>query len=111
MRSPVDVLSRKKNSQCSVECSFPHNSVISQWLSKVDTSRCRSWSQLSNAVLEVGLRELRSTLFPLKLLFCKAFSVQVTKVMAAQVHRTSGNCMLFKMIPLQALDLQLHDTV
>ena len=52
MRSPVDELSRKNNSHCSVECSFLRNSVISQWISKVETSMCQSRSQLSNAVLE-----------------------------------------------------------
>ena len=69
--------------------------------------------QLSNAVLTVVVRELHLKLFPSKLLFCKvcAFSVQFAKVMGPRVHRTSGNHILFILIPLQALDLQLHNTV
>ena len=113
MRSPVDELSRKNNYWCSVECSFLRNSVISQRISKVDTSTCRSRSPLSNAVLEVMLRELRPKLSPSKLFFCEvyAFSAQVAKVMGLQVHRTSGDCMLSTLVPLQALDPQLHDAV
>ena len=113
MRSPVDELSRKKKSQCPVECSFLRNSVISPWMSKVDPSTCRSRSQLSNALLEVMLQELRSKLSPSKLWFCKvcAFSAQFAKVMGPQVHRTSGDCILTTLVPLQALDLQLHDAV
>ena len=50
---------------------------------------------------------------PLKLLFGKlhAFFAQVAKVMGPQGHCTSSDCMLSKLIPLQALDLQLHNTV
>ena len=59
------------------------------------------------------LRELRAKLSPSKLFFCElcALSAQVAKVMGPQVHRTSGDCMLSALVPLQALDLQLHDAV
>ena len=111
MQSPVDELSRKNNSQCSVECSFLRTPVIPQWISKVGTCTCPSRPPHFNAVLEVMLRELRAKLSPSKLLFCKLceFSAQVAKVMGAQVHHTSGNCMLSTLVSLQGLDLQHHD--
>ena len=110
MRSPVDEISRKNKCLRAEECSFPLNSVISQCISKVDTSKFWSRAKLSNAVSIVVLQQLHSKLFASKLLFYKvcAFSAQVAQVMCPRVHRTSGDRILSKLIPLQALDLQLQ---
>ena len=79
----------------------------------MNTSTCRSQSQLSNAVLKVMLRELRSKLSFSNLLCCevRAFSAQVAKVMGPQVHRTSGDSVLSTLVSLHALDPQVHDDV
>ena len=61
MRSPVDELYRKKKSQCSVECSFSRNPVISQCISKVDTSTCRSRPRFPFQ-RRIGSRSTRITL-------------------------------------------------